>query len=75
METSNATPPLGGQPMTLDDLSKFLGISRRKIQYDVAAKLLAHVRLGRRILFLPSDVEAYLRKHRINSCNPEETKT
>jgi excisionase family DNA binding protein len=42
------------------DVSEMLKVSASKIQTMVALKEIPHVRLGRRILFFRSDVEAWL---------------
>ena len=50
----------GESAIEVRDVSEMLKVSASKIQTMVALKEIPHVRLGRRILFFRSDVEAWL---------------
>jgi excisionase family DNA binding protein len=50
----------GESAIEVKDVSEMLKVSASKIQTMVALKEIPHVRLGRRILFFRSDVEAWL---------------
>jgi excisionase family DNA binding protein len=50
----------GESAIEVRDVSEMLKVSASKIQTMVALKEIPHVRLGRRILFFRSDVEAWI---------------
>ena len=50
----------GESAIEVRDVSEMLKVSASKVQTMVALKEIPHVRLGRRILFFRSDVEAWL---------------
>ena len=50
----------GESAIEVRDVSEMLRVSASKVQTMVALKEIPHVRLGRRILFFRSDVEAWI---------------
>lgn len=51
--------------LSINDLTKITGISRTTVYREVRKGILPCVRIGRRVLFLQKDVDAYLEKNRI----------
>lgn len=50
--------------LTIDGAATFLGVSRRQVYTLLERERLPHVRVGRRIRFIPADIQAYLERHR-----------
>jgi excisionase family DNA binding protein len=50
--------------LTIDAAATFLGISRRQVYTLLECESLPHVRVGRRIRFMPADLREYLERHR-----------
>lgn len=47
------------------EAAEYLGISPRQVLRLAAARELAHVRIGRRVVFRPADVERFCETHRL----------
>ncbi|PAW79093.1 MAG: hypothetical protein B9S32_03820 [Verrucomicrobia bacterium Tous-C9LFEB] len=60
-----ATPHSLDQLLTIGDVARFLQLSVRKLQEDVAAGALLPTRFGRAVRFHPSDIRAYIDARRI----------
>ena len=50
--------------LTVDDAARFLSVSHRQLYYLLEREGLPAVRVGRRLRFLPSELEEYLERHR-----------
>lgn len=50
-----------------DEAAKILGISKRHLCYLMARKKIAYLKLGKVVKFLMRDIEAYLRRSRVNA--------
>jgi len=51
--------------MTLEGVVAYTGLSRRKVQNDMAAGAIAYIKFGRSVRFSPEDVAAYVASRRI----------
>jgi excisionase family DNA binding protein len=51
--------------MTVGEAAKQIGISESKLYQLVAARAIAHYRVGGKILFQPSDIASFLAKCRV----------
>ena len=56
--------------MTVSEASKRIGISGSKLYQLVAARRIAHYRVGGKILFMEEDVVAYLASCRVGAVAP-----
>ena len=56
-----ARPPY----LTVEDLAKVTGWSKRRIRYLVQQRRLPHIRHGRKVLFKTSEIEAILEQARV----------
>ena len=64
MTETNETAKCGGpRQNSLDWWAEKLGVSRRKLNADIAGGKLRALRLGRRTLVMPADMETYLSLH------------
>lgn len=53
--------------LTLKAAAEYMGVKPRKLGDLVRAKEIAHVRFGKEPKFLKSDLDNYMRQHRISS--------
>jgi len=56
---------LGESLLTRDEAAHHLKISTRKLRYEVKAKRIPFVQLGRLVRFIRADLDAYVHGHRI----------
>ena len=64
------TSPVDLNGVTGHDLeyaAAFLGLSKYTVRALARRRELAHFRLGRRLVFKEPDLEAYLRRHRVEA--------
>jgi excisionase family DNA binding protein len=59
--------------MTVADAAKKIGVSCSKLYQLVSARAIAHYRIGGKIVFFDSDVEAYLASCRVGAVTPSMT--
>lgn len=64
-QTHNPVPDSSGPAsphtlLTLEDAAKLTQVSKRKLQTEMAAGALAHVKIGRLTRFRPADLQAYI---------------
>jgi len=59
--------------MTVNEAAKRIGISASKLYQLVGARRIAHYRVGGKIIFAESDVEAYLATCRVGAVTPTVT--
>jgi excisionase family DNA binding protein len=59
--------------MTVAEVAKKIGVSCSKLYQLVSARAIAHYRIGGKIVFFDSDVDAYLASCRVGSVTPSVT--
>jgi excisionase family DNA binding protein len=59
--------------MTVTEAAKKIGVSCSKLYQLVAGRAIAHYRIGGKIVFFDSDVEAYLASCRVGAVTPSVT--
>jgi excisionase family DNA binding protein len=59
--------------MTVAEAAKQIGISASKLYQLVAARAIAHYRVGGKIVFAKADIDAYLASCRVGAVAPEAT--
>ena len=51
----------------LNPSAKILGVSPHTLRLYARQRRIAHVRIGRRLLFMPEDLQEFLRQHRVEA--------
>jgi excisionase family DNA binding protein len=59
--------------MTVADAAKKIGVSSSKMYTLVSARAISHYRIGGKIVFFDSDVDAYLASRRVGAVTPSVT--
>jgi excisionase family DNA binding protein len=59
--------------MTVAEVAKKIGVSCSKLYQLVSARAIAHYRIGGKIVFFDSDVDAYLASCRVGAVTPSVT--
>jgi excisionase family DNA binding protein len=57
----------GGTGRDLEYAAQFTGLSKFTLRVYLRRGLIAHYRLGRRIVLKDSDLEAFMRRHRVEA--------
>jgi excisionase family DNA binding protein len=60
--------------MSLPEAAQHLGVSRHTLRGWIRQKRIAYVRLGRRVLFAPADVQKFVTAHRVEAVPVREVR-
>jgi excisionase family DNA binding protein len=52
--------------MTVAELAEYLSVTSERIRYEIKKKRIPHVRIGRTIRFMQSDIDLWIARSRVN---------